>query len=218
MTDWAFEDAEAARTAIGPDAAAAAGQVQEAARAAGLPDPAAVREQYEGARSAEEYAALATALPRAVEVVGTVGDAVAAASSGGPLADLGQLLLDVDGSAADARAALDDGRLDDAAAAAGDASSRAAAAPWLGAGSVLLVVVALAGAVVLLVRRRARPPAPEPEGVAAGADDGPDGATGRQEEPATDEEAAADEKPAADEVPTSDTEPATDEEPEPVKA
>ncbi|MFF2270397.1 hypothetical protein ACFVTZ_19220 [Cellulosimicrobium cellulans] len=199
MTDWAFEDAEAARTAIGPDAAAAAGQVQEAARAAGLPDPAAVREQYEGAQSADEYAALATALPRAVEVVGSVGDAVAAASAGGPLADLGQLLLDVDGSAADARAALDDGRLDDAATAAGDASSRAAAAPWLGTGSVFLVVVVLAGVVVLLVRRRARRRS-QPVGEPAVDGDEPDDAT-----------------PVDGERPA-DGEPTPDEEPEPVRA
>ncbi len=154
MTDWAFADADAAREAIGPDAAATAGQVQQAAEDAGLPDPAAVRAQYEGARTAEEYAALATVLPRTVEVVGTVGDAVAASAGGGPFADLGRLLLDVDGSTADARAALDAGRLDDAAAAADDASSRAAVAPWVGIGAVLLVVAALAGAVVLVVRRR----------------------------------------------------------------
>jgi hypothetical protein len=156
MTDWAFEDAEAARTAIGPDAAASAGQVQQAARDAGLPDPAAVREQYEDATSAEEYAELATTLPRAVEVVGAVGDAITAASGGGPLAELGQLLLDVDGDVDDARAALDDGRLDDAAAAADDASSRATAAPWLGAGVVVLVLGALAGVTLLIVRWRRR--------------------------------------------------------------
>ncbi len=154
MTDWAFADADAAREAIGPDAAAAAGQVQQAAEDAGLPDPAAVRTQYESARTAEEYAALATVLPRTVEVVGTVGDAVAASAGGGPFADLGRLLLDVGGSTADARAALDAGRLDEAAAAADDASSRAAVAPWVGIGAVLLVVAALAGAVVLVVRRR----------------------------------------------------------------
>ncbi|KLN33156.1 hypothetical protein FB00_19135 [Cellulosimicrobium funkei] len=229
MTDWAFGDAEAARTAIGPDAAADAGQVQEAARAAGLPDPAAVREQYEGARSAEEYAALATTLPRAVEVVGSVGDAVAAAAAGGPLADLGQLLLDVDGSAADARAALDDGRLDDAAAAAGDASSRAAAAPWLGTGSVLLVVVALAGVVVLLVRRRARRRA-RPEGEPAVDGDRPDGSTSTDDAtpaegvaPAEDGAPADDERapgaePSAEDGSNPGEEPSVDEEPEPVKA
>lgn len=154
MTDWAFEDAEAARTAIGADAAEAAGQVQKAARSVGLPDPAAVRDQYEGAESAEEYAALATGLPHAVEAVGEVGDAVAAATGGGPLAGLGRLLLGVDGAVDDARAALDEGRLDDAVGAAGDASSRSAAAPWLGAGSVVLVLGALGGGLVVLLRRR----------------------------------------------------------------
>jgi hypothetical protein len=156
MTDWAFDDAEAARAAIGPDTAASAGQVQQAAREAGLPDPAAIRDQYEGAENAEEYAALATTLPRAVEVVGSVGDAVTAASGGGPLAGLGGLLLDVDGHLDDARSALDDGRLDDAAVAAEVASSRAAAAPWLGAGVVVLVLGALAGVALLLVRWRRR--------------------------------------------------------------
>lgn len=154
MTDWAFEDAEVARTALGADAAASAGQVQEAARAAGLPDPTAVRDQYEGAESAEEYAALATTLPRAVEVVEDVGDAVAAASGGGPLADLGRLFLGVDGAVDDARTALDDGRLDDAAGAAADASSSAAVAPWLGTGTVVLVLGALGAGLVLLLRRR----------------------------------------------------------------
>lgn len=155
MTDWAFEDAEVARTALGADTAASAGQVQDAARAAGLPDPVAVRDLYEGAESAEEYAALATMLPRTVEVVGDVGDAVAAASGGGPLADLGRLFLGVDGAVEDARAALDDGRLDDATGAAAEASSRAALAPWLGTGAVVLVLGALGGGLVLLLRRRA---------------------------------------------------------------
>ncbi|WP_353708300.1 hypothetical protein ABRQ22_01275 [Cellulosimicrobium sp. ES-005] len=205
MTDWAFDDAEAARAAIGTDAAAAAGQVQEAARAAGLPDPAAVREQYEGAASAEEYAVLATVLPRTVEVVGSVGDAVAAASGGGPLADLGRLLLDVDGSVADARAALDAGRLDDAATAADDASSRAAAAPWLGTGSVLLVLVALAGVVVLLVRRRARRRT-QPEGVPA-----VDGARPDDGTPAADATPVADVTP-AEGAPTGGDEPTSGEE------
>ncbi len=223
MTDWAFDEAETARAAIGADAAAAAGQVQQAARAAGLPDPAAVRAQYEDAGSAEEYAALATELPRAVEVVGSVGDAVAAASGGGPLADLGRLLLDVDGSVADARAALDDGRLDDAATAADDASSRAAAAPWLGTGSVLLVVVALAGVVLLLVRRRARRRA-QPDGAPAVDVDRPDDATpGGDDVPAADEapadgEPTPDEEPAAEDEPTPGEAPSVGEEPEPVKA
>lgn len=156
MTDWAFEDAEAARQEIGADAAASAGRVQQAARAAGLPDPAAVRDQYESAESAEEYAALVTVLPRAAEVVGEVGDAMASASGGGPLAGLGRGLLDVDGAVDGARAALDDGRLDDASRAAGDASSRAAVAPWLGAGAVVLVLGALGGGLVVLLRRRRR--------------------------------------------------------------
>ncbi|WP_264031220.1 hypothetical protein [Cellulosimicrobium sp. SH8] len=217
MTDWAFEDAEAARAAIGADAAAAAGHVQEAARAAGLPDPAAVREQYEDAGSAEEYAALATTLPRAVEVVGSVGDAVSAASGGGPLADLGRLLLDVDGSVVDARAALDDGRLDDAATAADDASSRAAAAPWLGTGGVLLVVVALAGAVLLLARRRARRRA-QPEGEPAVDGDRPDGGTSADDATPAEGEPHAGDEPLADDEPTSGEQPSVDEEPEAVKA
>jgi len=173
MTDWAFGDAEAARAAMGADAATSAGQVQQAARAAGLPDPVAVRAQYEGAADAEEYAALATVLPRAVAVVGTVGEAVAAASGGGPLAGLGRALLGVDGTVGDARAALDDGRLDVAERTAGAASSRAAAAPWVGAGVVVLALSALGALVVLLRRRRAAEPAvavagPADPGVGAG--------------------------------------------------
>ncbi|MFF3064829.1 hypothetical protein ACFVQ3_09735 [Oerskovia sp. NPDC057915] len=223
MTDWAFEDAEVVRTALGADAAASAGQVQEAARAAGLPDPAAVRDQYEGAESTEEYTALATTLPRAVEVVGVVGDAVAAASGGGPLAGLGRLLLGVDGAVDDARAALDDGRLDDAAVAADDASSGAAVAPWLGPGAVVLVLGALGGGIVLLVRRRraqgsaaeaAVPVAPAVDGgdraadadadagagVDADADAGAgvDADTGADAEPGTDAETGAEAETGAD--------------------
>ncbi|MHA7133787.1 hypothetical protein [Oerskovia turbata] len=171
MTDWAFDDAAAARTALGDEAAAAAGQVQQAALAAGLPDPAAVRDQYEGAQGAEEYAALATTLPRAVEVVGDVGDAVADAAGGGPLGDLGRLLLGVDASVDEARAALDDGRLDDAAGAADDASSRAAVAPWLGTGVVVVGLGALAGVALLIVRWRRRRATQEPSDE-AGADAG----------------------------------------------
>ena len=156
MTDWAFEDAEVARTALGTDTVASAGQVQQAARAAGLPDPAAVRDRYEGAESAEEYAALATVLPRAVEVVGEVGDALADATGGGPLAGLGRVLLDVDGTVDDARTALDEGRLDDAAGAADSVSSRAALAPWLGAGVIVLALGVLGGGLVVLLRRRRR--------------------------------------------------------------
>ncbi len=207
MTDWAFEDAEAARAAIGADASTSAGQVQRAARAAGLPDPAALRDQYEGADDAEEYAALATVLPRAAEAVGVVGDAVAAASGGGPLAGLGRLLLGVDGSVDEARAALDDGRLDDAVGAADGASSRAAVAPWLGTGVVVLVLGALgAGLAVLLRRRRAAGSGVVTAEVEAPSVGGGDGAAGADSDADADLDTDADSVP-CEETPTAAVDP-----------
>ena len=79
-------------------------------------EPDAVREAYEEAADADAYAALGSMLPRAVAVVGDVGDASrSAAVDRGPFSDLGELLLGVDPAAADARAALDAGDLDAAA-------------------------------------------------------------------------------------------------------
>ncbi len=74
MTDWDF--AAAGDIAAGIETAPAdAAAVQEAADAAGLPEPDAVREAYEEAADADAYAALGSMLPRAVAVVGDVGDA-----------------------------------------------------------------------------------------------------------------------------------------------
>ncbi len=69
----------------------------------GLPEPDAVREAYEEAADTDTYAALGSMLPRAVTVVGDVGDASrSAAADRDPLSDLGELLLGVDRAAADA--------------------------------------------------------------------------------------------------------------------
>ena len=99
MTDWDF--AAAGDIAAGIETAPAdAAAVQEAADAAGLPEPDAVREAYEEAADADAYAVLGSMLPRAVAVVGDVGDASrSAAVDRGPFSDLGELLLGVDTAA-----------------------------------------------------------------------------------------------------------------------
>lgn len=166
MTEWAFEDASAISVALGLEGAAlssgalasTAGAVQDAADGAGLPVPNSVQQRYEEAGSAEEYAALASFLPQAVEVVGSVGEASeAAADDGNPFGELGQLLLSVDESAADSRELLADGDLDAADDAAATTISRAATAPWLGGGVVVLLLLVIAGAVLLIIRARRRP-------------------------------------------------------------
>lgn len=166
MTEWAFEAATSISTALGsvgatlsPDAlASSAGAVQIAAEQAGLPEPASVRQSYEEADSANDYVTLETLLPQAVEVVGNVGLASeAAADDGNLLGELGQLLLSVDASAADSRASLADGDLDEADAAAVTAIDRAAIAPWLGGAVMVIILAAITGAVLLIVRARRRP-------------------------------------------------------------
>ncbi|AEG45487.1 hypothetical protein [Isoptericola variabilis] len=168
MTDWEFDSAA---TIVGQElgtAPAEAARVQEAAEAAGLPVPEPVRAAYETAEADEEYGALQTLLPRAVEVIGAVGEAARATSGDrDALSALGAVLLRVDRSAADAREALADGELERAAALADTASQRAGWALWAGLGAVVLVVLLLAGAVLGVVRvgRRRRavrvtPPAP----------------------------------------------------------
>ncbi len=166
MTDWSFDDATSIAATLGSegDAVAAdalastAAEVQDAAATADLEVPAAVQDRYEDADSAEDYAALATFLPQAVEVVGNVGEASAAAGAeGNPFVELGQRILSVDASAADARESLADGDLDAAGAAADSALDRAGYAPWLGGGVLVALLGALAGLVVVVVRARRRP-------------------------------------------------------------
>ena len=148
MTDWDF--AAAGDIAAGIETAPAdAAAVQEAADAAGLPEPDAVREAYEEAADADAYAALGSMLPRAVAVVGDVGDASrSAAVDRGPFSDFGELLLGVDTAAADARAALDAGDLDAAAESADRAARGAEWATPTGIGVVVLTLALVAGTVL----------------------------------------------------------------------
>jgi hypothetical protein len=166
MTDWTFEDATTISAALGLEGttlaadalASTAGAVQTAAEQAGLPEPASVRQSYEEADSADDYAALELLLPQAVGVVGNVGQASeAAADDGNPLGELGQLLLSVDDSAADSRESLAEGDLDAADAAAETTIDRAAIAPWLGGGVIVVLLAAVAGATLLIIRARRRP-------------------------------------------------------------
>ena len=165
MTDWAFEDAATISAALGLEGttvssdalASTAGAVQMAAEQAGLPEPASVRQSYEEADSADDYASLELLLTQAVGVVGNVGQASeAAADDGSPLHELGQLLLSVDASAADSRESLSDGDLDAADTDAEATIERAAIAPWLGGGVVVVILGAIAGAALLIIRSRRR--------------------------------------------------------------
>lgn len=156
MTDWKFTGAGDVVAQIGT-APADAAAVQEAADAAGLPEPDAVREAYEEAADADAYAALGSMLPRAVAVVGDVGDAsLSAAADRDPLSDLGELLLGVDRAAAGARAALDSGDLDAAAESADQAVRGAVWATPAGIGVVVLALALVAGALLGGARIRSR--------------------------------------------------------------
>lgn len=153
MTRWQFPQATAAAWALrGAPAQAAA--VQEAAADAGLPVPAAVRTAYEEARDAEDYAALADLLPRAVQVVTTVGEAVGTAEADrDPVSALGDALLRVDATADAARQELAAGDLAGADALATTTTQRAAWSTAAGAGALALLAGVVAGA-ALLVRHR----------------------------------------------------------------
>lgn len=166
MTDWTFDDATTISAALGADGAtltpdslaSTASAVQAAVEQTGLPEPATVRQSYEEADSADDYAALESLLPQAVEVVGNVGEATAsAAEDANPFGELGQLLLSVDASAADSRESLAAGDLDAADAAAATTIDRAGVAPWLGGGVVVVMLAVLAGAALLIIRARRRP-------------------------------------------------------------
>ncbi|OLT53161.1 hypothetical protein [Cellulosimicrobium sp. CUA-896] len=159
MTHWRYPAAADAVAALGT-APADAAALQRAVAEAGLTEPASVREAYQEAADADEYAALVDLLPRAVDVVGAVDTASrTAAAERDPVSELGELVLAVDASASDARALLAGGGLDAAEDAAERATSRAGVATWAGAGVLLLAVVLVGGAVLAaraLGRRRAR--------------------------------------------------------------
>lgn len=158
MSRWRFESAATIVDQLG-DAPSDAASVQDAAARAGLSVPAPVREAYEDAGHEDDYAALATLLPRASEVIGVVGEASrVAAADRDPFSDLGQVMLAVDDIAANARADLAAGELDPAAERADAATSRAELALWVGIGIVVLGLALLAGAVFAVVglRRRRR--------------------------------------------------------------
>ncbi len=179
MTDWEFTGAGDVVARIGT-APADAAAVQDAADTAELPEPDGIREAYEEAADADAYTALRSMLPRAVEVVGDVGDASrSAAADRDPLSDLGELLLGVDRAAAES------------------ADSAARGAGWatpVGAGVVVLVlalvtVAVLGGARLRNRRRTTRSPAAA-AAIADGQDDSRAGDRGpgvhgpREQEPA----------------------------------
>jgi hypothetical protein len=156
MTDWDFAGAGDVVAGLGT-APADAAALQEAADAAGLPEPDAVREAYEEAADAYAYASLGSMLPRAVAVVGEVGEVSrSAAADRDPVSDLGELLLGVDPAAADARAALDAGDLDAAAESADRAARGARWATPTGIGVVVLTLALVAGALIGGARLRSR--------------------------------------------------------------
>lgn len=156
MTHWRYPAAEDVVAALGT-APADAAALQEAVSDAGLTEPASVREAYQEAADAEEYAAVAELLPRAVDVVGAVGEASrTAATDRDPVSGLGELVLGVDRSAAEARTLLAEGSLDAAEQAADATTGRAAAATWVGVAVVLLVVGAAVGTVLAVRTARRR--------------------------------------------------------------
>ena len=145
MTAWDFERAGAVRDQIaGLDKAAT--RVQDAAASAGVAVPTAVREAYEKAEQPEQYAALATGLPKAAAAVPPVALAErAAADDLDPVSALGATVLGVEDRAVQAATALDDGRYDEARVLAVEATDRAGRALLVGLGLVLLVLVVVAG-------------------------------------------------------------------------
>ena len=145
MTAWDFERAGAVREQIaGLDEAAT--RVQDAAASAGVAVPTAVREAYEKAEQPEQYAALASGLPKAAAAVPPVALAErAAADDLDPVSALGATVLGVEDRAVQAATALDDGRYDEARVLAVEATDRAGRALLVGLGLVLLVLVVVAG-------------------------------------------------------------------------
>ncbi len=171
MTRWDFDRAEQ----VLPEIAALGEPVrktQAAAADAGLAVPAVVRAAYERADADEEYAALATSLPRAAGVITAVGDAArAAAAEPDPVTGLGESLLGVDETAREATAFLEAGDFDRAAIAADRVSTRAATSLLVGVAVLhlaLLSLVLLAALGWLLLRAARRSEGSQHPGVAQG--------------------------------------------------
>jgi hypothetical protein len=152
MTRWDFDRATTVTEQVvelGP----AVTQVQDAAAKGDLPVPEAVRETYEKAEDDEQYAALASSLPRAARVISAVGAAVDdAATDRDPVSALGAAVLGVQDSAAEAVSLLEAGKLDAAAAAAETASGRADKSLVVGLAGPLLVALGLVGGVIVTRR------------------------------------------------------------------
>ena len=145
MTAWDFERAASVRGKV-DGLPADAKAVQDAASRAGVEVPASVRRSYESAEQDEQYAALATALPRAAAAVPAVALAQrAAAQDRDPVTALGATVLEVEDHASRAAVLLDDGSYDEARSVAEQATGRADNALLVGLGIVLLVVLVLAG-------------------------------------------------------------------------
>ncbi len=160
MTAWDFERAATVRGQVA-ELGARAVAVQQAATATGTEVPDVIRTSYEAADQAEQYAALATSLPKAATAVRAVGEAERAASSDrDPLSELGAALLGVDDRTLESVGLLGKGRLDEAAAVADDAKGRADMALLVGVAVPLLTFLLLAAGLLLarrvLAGRRAR--------------------------------------------------------------
>ncbi len=157
MTVWDFDRAKTVRDAVAPLGSAATA-VQQAAKRIGLPVPKSVRESYEQASLADDYADLTTALPAAATAITDVGAARRTADADhDPLTDLGAGLLGVHERADRAVAALAAGEVERASTLADETRSRSAWALPLGLGLALFVVVLVAGAVTVLVLVLRRP-------------------------------------------------------------
>ena len=156
MTAWDFDRAAAVREKVAALGAAAT-EVQDAAAAAGMDVPTVVRESYEKAEQDEQYAALATSLPRAATAVTAVARAEDVADQDrDPVSALGAGILGVEGRADEAVALLDDGELDAATAAATAATSRADKALVVGAALPIVAILLLVGGLLLVRGVRAR--------------------------------------------------------------
>ena len=158
MTAWDFERASSVHEQVAGLGVAVL-EVQDAAAQAEVPVPESVRESYENAEQGEQYAALATSLPRAAGAITAVGEALGDASQDrDPVSDLGATVLGVQDHADEAAALLDAGDLGAAVAAAGTASSRADQSLLVGLALPLLILLGLVGALFVtrqVVRTRA---------------------------------------------------------------
>ncbi|QOR71589.1 hypothetical protein IM660_04670 [Ruania alkalisoli] len=158
MTDWDFAAAQESMAALTPVAAHALA-VQVAADEAGLDVPEQVREGYEEAESAEDYAALEAALPRAAATIGQVAEVTQlVAAERDPVSELGEAVLRIETVTTAAAGALSVGDIDRAGSLAEAAAERAGWATLTGAGLVLAAVLVLGlivGAPLLAHRRRA---------------------------------------------------------------